>query len=60
MREIEDLLKDISISRDKLERLINEHEGNLIDPEVVAASEVLNAALNKYNEIIDKKMKKEL
>ncbi|WP_032122068.1 aspartyl-phosphate phosphatase Spo0E family protein [Clostridium amazonitimonense] len=57
MSELEDLLKDVDILREKLEYLINEKGGNLIDPEVVAASKVLNAALNKYNEFIEEKFK---
>ncbi|WP_315118110.1 aspartyl-phosphate phosphatase Spo0E family protein [uncultured Clostridium sp.] len=58
MSEIENLLKDVNILRDKLEYLIDKKNGNLIDPEVVAASKVLNAALNKYNGLIEGKTKK--
>lgn len=58
MSEIEDLLKDIEILRGQLEKLIEEHEGNLIDPEVVAASKILNGALNQYNKLIEDKIKK--
>lgn len=58
MSELEDLLKDIDILRMQLENLINEKQGNLIDPEVVAASKILNAALNQYNKFIDEKLKK--
>jgi len=39
--------------RSKLECLINEKQGNLIDNEVVSASKVLNTTLNKYNKIIE-------
>ncbi|MDZ4975760.1 Spo0E family sporulation regulatory protein-aspartic acid phosphatase, partial [Clostridium perfringens] len=46
MSELDELLKDIDILREQLERLINEKQGNLVDQEVVAASKVLNAALN--------------
>lgn len=58
MSEIEDLLKDVEKLRTQLEELINEHSGNLTDPEVVAASKVLNDALNQYNKFINDKMKK--
>lgn len=58
LSEVEDLLKDVNILREKLEYLIDKKNGNLIDPEVVAASKVLNAALNRYNELIEEKMKK--
>ena len=56
MSEIEDLLKDVEILREKLEYLINTKNGNLINPEVVAASKVLNAALNRYNEFLEEKI----
>ncbi|MEW9096114.1 MAG: aspartyl-phosphate phosphatase Spo0E family protein [Clostridiaceae bacterium] len=58
MSEVEDLLKDVNILREKLEYLIDKKNGNLIDPEVVAASKVLNAALNRYNEFIEEKIKR--
>lgn len=57
MSEIEDLLKDVEILRTQLEQLINEHSGNLTDPEVIAASKVLNGALNQYNKLIKDRMK---
>lgn len=56
MNEVEDLLKDIEILRGQLEYIINEKSGNLIDAEVVAASKILNAALNKYNSLIYEKI----
>ena len=58
MSELEDLLKDIDILREQLERLIDEKHGDLVDQEVVAASKVLNAALNQYNKFIDEKLNK--
>lgn len=57
MRELEDLLKDVEILRAQLDRLIKEKHGNLIDHEVVAASKILNAALNQYNKLIDEKLR---
>lgn len=57
MSEIEDLLKDVETLRTQLEQLINEHSGNLTDPEVIAASKVLNGALNQYNKLIKDRMK---
>lgn len=57
MSELEDLLKDIDILSTQLQELITEKQCNLIDPEVVAASEILNAALNKYNKFIAEKLK---
>jgi Spo0E like sporulation regulatory protein len=58
MSELDELLKDIDILREQLERLINEKQGNLVDQEVVAASKVLNAALNQYNKFIYEKLNK--
>lgn len=58
MSEVEDLLKDVETLRDQLEQLIEKHKGNLVDPEVVSASKVLNGALNQYNKFIKEKMKK--
>lgn len=57
MTEIEDLLKDVEILRTQMEKLIEKHNGNLTDTEVVAASKVLNAALNQYNIFIEEKLK---
>lgn len=59
MSEIEDLLKDIEKLRMQMEELIKKNEGNLIDAEVVAASQILNAALNQYNNFIADKLKKD-
>lgn len=56
MTEIEDLMKDIEILRDKLQLLIKQKHGNLIDPDVVAASKILNAALNQYNKLLVEKI----
>nr|WP_242863827.1 Spo0E family sporulation regulatory protein-aspartic acid phosphatase [Clostridium botulinum] len=36
---------------------MNEKQGNLVDPEVVTSSKILNAALNQYNKLIDEKLK---
>ncbi|HEY5560200.1 MAG TPA: aspartyl-phosphate phosphatase Spo0E family protein [Clostridiaceae bacterium] len=58
MSELEELLKDVEILRDKLERVIQEKYGNLVDPEVVSASKILNAALNEYNKVMDDKIGK--
>ncbi len=58
MSEIEDLLKDVEILREKLLYLIDKKQGNLIDEEVVSMSKVLNAALNEYNKVLAEKLKK--
>ena len=56
MSELEDLLKDVEVLREQLERLIKEKKGNLVDAEVVTASKILNAALNQYNKFIKDKI----
>jgi len=57
MTEIEALLQDIDKLRKNLYSLLEDKYTDLTDAEVVAASQILNAALVKYNEIIMKKMK---
>lgn len=58
MPEIEDLLKDVEILREKLLYLIHKKQGNLIDEEVVRMSKVLDATLNEYNKVLSEKLKK--
>lgn len=58
MTEIEDLLKDVEVFRTQMEELIQKHKENLTDPEVVAASKILNAALNQYNKLIEERLKR--
>ena len=58
MSEIEDLLKDVEILRNHLVYLIEIHKGNLVDPDVITASKILNAALNQYNKFIKEKIDK--
>jgi hypothetical protein len=58
MAEIEDLLKDVEILREKLLYLIDEKQGNLVDEEVVNMSKILNGALNQYNKALEKKLKR--
>lgn len=58
MTEIEALLQDIEKLRKNLYSLIEDNYTDLTDAEVVAASQMLNVALTKYNEIITKKIKK--
>jgi len=56
MIETKDLLKDIEELRDNLNELVTKKQQNLQDPEVIAASEILNAAIVKYNELLKKKL----
>ncbi len=58
LSEIEDLLKDVENLREKLIYLIDKKQGDLIDEEVVNISRILNAALNKYNEVLEEMLKR--
>ena len=57
MTELEALLNDIEKLRQNLNNLINKNS-NLEDPEIISASQILNVAITKYNEIVIKKMNK--
>jgi hypothetical protein len=57
MSEINGKICEIDILRDKLEGLINEKQGNLLDSEVVSASKELNAAINRYSNLMYDKTK---
>lgn len=58
MDEIKDLLDDIEKLRVNLNELVEKKQQNILDPEVIAASEILNAAIVKYNELLKKKLNK--
>lgn len=58
MSELTNLLSDIEKLRENLYRLINEKGTNLVDEEIISASQMLNAAITKYNEILINKSKK--
>lgn len=58
MSEINNLLNDIEKLRLNLHNLIDEKNIDLSDPEIISASEMLNAAITKYAEIIGKKSPK--
>lgn len=57
MNEIDALLQDIEKLRINLNKLIISKNKNLLDHEVLSASQILNAAITKYNEIIEQKTK---
>ena len=54
--ELKSLLKDIESLRQKLNNLIELKNDNMLNSEVIAASEMLDAAIVKYNEIVHKKI----
>ncbi len=56
MSELETLLNDIEKLRQNLHELINQKHVGLTDPEIVSASQMLNAAILKYTEIINNKV----
>lgn len=55
LSELRELLKDIEKLRSSLHRLIEQKGEDFQDPEVISASEILNAAISKYNEMIRRK-----
>lgn len=57
MSELQRLLDDIDKLRENLHAIINKKGINLTDPEIISASQMLNAAITKYNDIINKKHK---
>jgi hypothetical protein len=58
MSELNNLLNDIEKLRENLYNLINDKNFDLADLEIISASQMLNAAITKYNEIIIKKVGK--
>ncbi|WP_034601787.1 aspartyl-phosphate phosphatase Spo0E family protein [Clostridiisalibacter paucivorans] len=56
MSELQDLLNDIEELRNNLNKMIEKKDWNLQDPDVIAASQILNSAITKYNEIIKNKL----
>ncbi|OAA92072.1 aspartyl-phosphate phosphatase Spo0E family protein [Clostridium ljungdahlii] len=54
MDEIEGIFQKIAELRKELENLI-EQKKNLLDPEVIVASQMLDSILNEYNKIIKNK-----
>lgn len=58
MSEIQNLLNDIERLRENLYNLIEEKNDDLADSEIISASQMLNVAITKYNEILLKKTKK--
>ncbi|MEA4827902.1 Spo0E family sporulation regulatory protein-aspartic acid phosphatase [Clostridium sp. JNZ J1-5] len=58
MPEIKELIKDINKLRENLESLIIEKGEDLLDPDVLAASRILNVAITEYNKIVEGKIRK--
>jgi len=54
MTEIELLLEDVEKLRKALHELIAKKGSGLEDPEILAASQSLNAAITEYNKMISK------
>ena len=55
MSELQRLLDDIDKLCENLHAVINKKGINLTNPEIISASQMLDAAITKYNEIINKK-----
>lgn len=57
MKELKELLQKIDEMRKYMNDLIKE-KGNLLDHEVIIASQMLDSILNEYHQILDKKVDK--
>lgn len=57
MSEVQKLLNDIEKLRRNLEELIEKKQANLQDPDIIAASQMLNSVLTKYNDFIIHRIK---
>lgn len=53
MYEIEEIANKIEKIRKEMNNLIK-RKGNLLDPRVIAASQILDSILNKYYQILKK------
>ncbi|MFR1707725.1 MAG: aspartyl-phosphate phosphatase Spo0E family protein [Clostridium sp.] len=53
MRKIDEMDKEVCEMRQNLQRLISE-KANLLDPEVIIASQKLDVILNEYHTILRK------
>ncbi|HHY90660.1 MAG TPA: aspartyl-phosphate phosphatase Spo0E family protein [Clostridiales bacterium] len=56
MAGMEELLKDIDILRENLNKLIEKKGFNLQDPEIIKASQELNHVIVQYNSFIEEKL----
>ncbi|MDU5083160.1 MAG: aspartyl-phosphate phosphatase Spo0E family protein [Bacillota bacterium] len=56
LSEIQELLKDIDTLKKNLNELIEKKNFNLQDSEIIKASQELNIAISKYNDLIVKKL----
>ncbi|MBV4424556.1 aspartyl-phosphate phosphatase Spo0E family protein [Clostridium tyrobutyricum] len=57
MSKIEKISSDLENLRIKLDILITEKK-DLLDPEIIIASQILDSALNQYHKVISEKMTK--
>ena len=57
MDELQKLMADIETLRTNLHTLLDE-KSNMNDPDIISASQMLNAAITKYIEILAKKRSK--
>lgn len=57
MTELRDLLDEIEALRQNLHNLINE-DRNLSDPQIISASQKLDSAIARYNDIVNNMIEK--
>lgn len=58
LSDIKDLMKNIDELKKNLNILLDKKDFNLQDEEIIKASQELDIAINKYNELIIKNVKK--
>lgn len=54
MHELKDLIKKIQDLREHLDKLVVQ-KGNLLDPEIIAASRLVDKLLNEYEKLVAEK-----
>ncbi|HEX9061097.1 MAG TPA: aspartyl-phosphate phosphatase Spo0E family protein [Clostridia bacterium] len=54
MHELKDLIRKIQDLREHLDKLVVQ-KGNLLDPEIIAASRLVDKLLNEYEKLVSEK-----
>ena len=57
MPELKDIMEEIEKLRKHMDDTLRE-KGNVLDKEVIAASQMLDSVLNQYHEILNKNINK--
>ena len=57
MSEMKEIMEQVEKVREEMHKMLKE-KGDLLDPEVIAASQMLDSVLNEYYKILNKKVDK--